>query len=118
MAVARLDEDLVFHARSVGQPRHFLVIRAGHASGCNLAQRRSATIGNQPPLALHQLADARSNSFHQFVEVDVLLRGLDHSLPHFGQDQRTADDGIGPLAVDQGTHAEAFVGWICQLIAH
>ena len=87
VAVARLDDDLVFHARSVGQPRHFLVIRAGHASGCNLAQRRGATIGNEPPLALHQLADARSNGLHQLVEVDVLLGGFDHGLPHLRQDQ-------------------------------
>ena len=100
VAVARLDEDLVLHTRSVGQPRHLLAICACHASGRDLAQCRSATIGNKSPLALHQLADARSNGFHQFVEVDVLLGGLDHSLPHFGQDQRAADDGISPLAVD------------------
>ena len=64
------------------------------------------------PLALHQLADARPDGLHQFVEMDVLLGGLDHGLPHFGQNQRTADDGIGPLAVDQRAHAEAFIGWI------
>ena len=85
VAVTRLDHYLIFHARAVGQSRHFLGIGAGHTRGRNLAQSGCTAIGDQTPFRSGSLCQPGAHMVHQFIHVDVLPGGVGHSLNHFGQ---------------------------------
>jgi hypothetical protein len=46
---------------------------------------------------------------HELVHVDVMTTGFLHRLFHFGQGERTADNGVGALGINQWTHADLLV---------
>ena len=86
-AVRTLYDDLVLHTRGIRQTLHLLHVGAGYAGSGQLGEGGGAAIGDQAPLALHNLGNSRPDTLHQFVDLDITCAGLHHGLSNFRQNQ-------------------------------
>ena len=68
----------------------------GFASGCGDA-----------PLCAGKLAELGADSVHHLVELDEVVRRLEHGLFYLGKRPRSADDGKRAAAIDERTYADA-----------
>ena len=84
-------------------------ITAGHARGGRVGEGRGTAGRDHAPFRLRHFREPRADRRHQFVEMDVLLRGGVDGRPHLGQHEGPADDGEGAARVDQRAHADRCV---------
>ena len=108
VGIARMfgDEDLVL-ALDVGQRLGLLDIRSGDAGDGRQNDRRFAAIGDDAPFRAVQRRQPRADAIHHLVQVDVIVRGLEHRLFDLRQRARAGDDGVGAARINERPDPDA-----------
>ena len=101
--IARLarHDHFILQAFEVGQPLHFLRIRAGNAACRGVSGRRGRAGGHNSPLHLEQFRQALAHLIHQLIEVHMEVGCLLDRGNDFRQHLRAAVDGQGRGGVDE-----------------
>ena len=103
-----LDDELVRHARSVGQLVDLLLIVARHARRCSHGQGRRASRGHQGCLSANHLGNLQAHCIHKVAHVNVVFFGLVHHGADGGGGSGSPQQRPVPHGVEHRAHAEFF----------
>jgi len=108
-AVRFLLDDLVLHARRVGEALELFGIALGDAGDGGHGDGGGAAIGDHGGFGAEEFGDAGAGFGLEFGEGDEVAGGVFHGAEDFGVHERTAEMGDDADAVDDGADAEAGV---------
>jgi hypothetical protein len=97
-----LDDDLILHAREIGDLVDLLAVRAGDNSGGAQRQRGCRAGCDHGRFRADQGRDALAHRVMQFFHFDKILRRVVDRFHHFGPHQRPAMGGVSAGGIDKG----------------
>src|SRR5436305_335586 len=99
------NNDLItlFDVRKSLTPLH---VSSGDARNRRETDSRLASGGGNAPLGASEFAELGADSVHHLVELDKVVRRLEHGLLHLRKRPGSANDGKRAAAVDKWAHTD------------
>ena len=109
--VARIarGDDLVPETGEIGETVDLFGVAAGNGRRSGVRQGGGAATGHDPGLGPGELRQSLADPFHQLVDMHEVFRGFQHGGLDFRWRERSAENGEGALAVDEGPHADRLI---------